>query len=107
MNENPIQKVNYNALGALTKPLSLRGIPPWVIYFTALMGLFYILNPTAGLIEFIPDNIPLIGNMDEGAAFMLLWYGLVEFFEGRKFRQAYPEDNAPDDLTDDPNIIDV
>jgi len=38
------------------------------------------------VLELIPDNLPLAGNLDEGAAFTLLWYGLVEFFEGRKFR---------------------
>ncbi len=36
-----------------------------------LMGLvciIYLLNPGAGFIELIPDNIPIIGNLDEGAA---------------------------------------
>ena len=28
----------------------------------------YLINPTAGFIEFIPDNIPIIGNLDEAAA---------------------------------------
>lgn len=28
----------------------------------------YLLNPTAGVLEFIPDNLPLIGNLDEAAA---------------------------------------
>ena len=32
----------------------------------------YILNPTAGLIELIPDNIPVIGNLDEAALMALL-----------------------------------
>ncbi len=30
--------------------------------------LIYLLNPTAGLLELIPDNIPGIGNLDEGLA---------------------------------------
>lgn len=30
--------------------------------------LLYLLNPTAGFLEFIPDNIPVIGNLDEAAA---------------------------------------
>jgi len=74
-------------LGFLLKPLSLRGIPPWVVYLASTVGLAYILNPTAGFIEFIPDNLPFVGNLDEGVAFTLLWYGLVEFFEGRKYRK--------------------
>lgn len=28
----------------------------------------YLINPTAGLLELIPDNIPIIGNLDEAAA---------------------------------------
>lgn len=76
-----------NQLGFFLKPLSLRGIPPWLVYLASVVGMAYILNPTAGLIEFIPDNLPFVGNLDEGVAFTLLWYGLVEFFEGRKYRQ--------------------
>ncbi|MEM7133045.1 MAG: DUF1232 domain-containing protein [Chloroflexota bacterium] len=30
--------------------------------------LIYLINPTAGIIELIPDNIPFIGNLDEAAA---------------------------------------
>ncbi len=37
-----------------------------------ILGLIYILNPTAGIIELIPDNIPFIGNLDEGAAVLLI-----------------------------------
>jgi len=37
-------------------------------------SVLYIINPTAGLLEFIPDNMPLVGNLDEaGATAMLLW----------------------------------
>jgi len=41
----------------------------------ALLGalaLLYLLNPTAGVFELIPDNIPLIGNLDEAGAMTLL-----------------------------------
>jgi uncharacterized membrane protein YkvA (DUF1232 family) len=75
-------------LGALTTPLSLRGVPVWAIYILAALGLVYILNPGAGFIELIPDNLPIVGNLDEGAAFLLIWYALVEFFEGRKYRES-------------------
>jgi len=36
------------------------------------LGLIYILNPTAGFIELLPDNIPFIGNLDEAAAVVLV-----------------------------------
>lgn len=37
-----------------------------------LLSVLYILNPTAGLFELIPDNLPFIGNLDEAAAVALL-----------------------------------
>jgi uncharacterized membrane protein YkvA (DUF1232 family) len=37
-----------------------------------LLGLLYLLNPGAGIFELIPDNIPLIGNLDEAAAVLLI-----------------------------------
>lgn len=41
----------------------------------ALAGIIcviYLLNPDAGVLELIPDNIPIIGNLDEVAATILL-----------------------------------
>jgi hypothetical protein len=67
-----------------TTPLSLRGWPIWLVYTLAVLGVIYILNPTLGIFEFIPDNIPLVGNLDEGAAFLLIWFGLVEYLQGKK-----------------------
>lgn len=32
----------------------------------------YLINPTAGFLEFIPDNIPFLGNLDEAGAMLLL-----------------------------------
>jgi uncharacterized membrane protein YkvA (DUF1232 family) len=42
------------------------------VFLLGLFALIYLLNPTAGLFELIPDNIPLIGNLDEAAAVTLL-----------------------------------
>ena len=70
--------------GPLTTPPSWRGIPRWLTYLAAITGIIYILNPGAGIFELIPDNIPLVGNLDEGVAFLLMWYGVLEFFEGRR-----------------------
>lgn len=39
---------------------------------TALLSALYIINPGFGVFEFIPDNIPLIGNLDEATATGLL-----------------------------------
>ena len=37
-----------------------------------LVGLVYLLNPGAGIIELLPDNAPIIGNLDEAAATLLV-----------------------------------
>lgn len=84
-NQENQKEGSTDKLGVLTTPLSLRGVPVWAVYILAALGLVYILNPGAGVIEFIPDNLPIVGNLDEGAAFLLIWYALVELFEGRKY----------------------
>jgi hypothetical protein len=33
-----------------------------------LVCLIYLINPTAGILELIPDNLPILGNLDEGLA---------------------------------------
>ena len=73
-----------NKLSVFNTPPSYRGIPHWITYLTAFLGFIYILNPTAGIFEIIPDNLPIVGNLDEGVAFLLIWYGLMEFFQGRE-----------------------
>ena len=67
----------------LIEPLSSKGWPRWLVFSMAILGLIYILNPTFGIFEFIPDNLPFVGNLDEGVAFMLILAGLVEFFDGK------------------------
>ena len=41
-----------------------------------LLSGLYILNPTIGIFEFIPDNIPFVGNLDQAAATAILIWGL-------------------------------
>lgn len=36
------------------------------------IGALYLLNPGAGLFEFIPDAFPVVGNLDEAAAALLV-----------------------------------
>ena len=40
------------------------------------LGLLYLVYPSAGLLELIPDILPVVGNLDEAAATGLLLYGL-------------------------------
>jgi len=59
-------------------------------FFVALIAVFsalYLLNPTAGFVELIPDNIPFFGNLDEATAMAVLvacmryfGYDITRFF---------------------------
>lgn len=64
-----------------------KKMPVWLIYLLTLIGFVYLLNPTAGLVELIPDNLPIVGNLDEGAAALLVWQGLNEILNSRKKRK--------------------
>jgi uncharacterized membrane protein YkvA (DUF1232 family) len=48
----------------------------WILAF--LVSFFYLINPGWGVFEFIPDNIPLIGNIDETVATLILLRSLIE-----------------------------
>ena len=42
-----------------------------VVIILGILSMLYILNPGAGIFEFIPDNIPFLGNLDEATAVMV------------------------------------
>jgi hypothetical protein len=50
-----------------------------MIAFAGILAFIYLLNPTFGVFEFVPDNIPFIGNLDEATAMMVL-LGSLRFF---------------------------
>ena len=50
-----------------------------VIIFIGIFSALYLLNPSAGIFEILPDNIPLIGNLDEATATTLLIAALGYF----------------------------
>jgi uncharacterized membrane protein YkvA (DUF1232 family) len=62
-------------------------LPNWLLYLVSIVGFIYLLNPTFGVIELIPDNIPIVGNLDEGAAAILVWQGISRIIENRKARK--------------------
>lgn len=72
-----------NFVRNLATPLSKKGWPRWLVFIFAIIGIVYLLNPTFGF-DFLPDNLPIVGNLDEGMAAMLVLWGLVEIFEGGK-----------------------
>lgn len=51
----------------------------FLVVMAGVIGILYIMNPTAGILELIPDIIPFIGNLDEAAA-MFLIYSAAEYF---------------------------
>lgn len=75
---------NESARSAFFRPLSSRGVPRWLVFALAVFGLIYVLNPTMGVFEIIPDFLPIIGNLDEGFAYMLVLFGIIELVEGIK-----------------------
>jgi len=50
-------------------PFALRTV---AVLAVGAIATLYLLNPTFGVFELIPDNTPLIGNLDEAAAAALL-----------------------------------
>jgi hypothetical protein len=53
----------------------------WWQLLLIIVGLVYISNITAGIFELIPDNIPLVGNLDEGLAGALVAIGVRYMFK--------------------------
>jgi hypothetical protein len=68
----------------------------FVVFCLGLAAFIYLLNPGAGLFEVLPDNLPLIGNLDEAAAMALLAACL------RHFGIRLPGFSSKNDLSDKP-----
>lgn len=49
------------------------------MFAVGLLSLIYLANPTAGFIEFLPDNLPGVGNIDEALVAFLLLNSLAYF----------------------------
>lgn len=66
-----------------------------VAVLVAIFCVVYLLNPTAGIFELIPDSLPLIGNVDEGLI-MLLFLACLKYLGidvplGKSARNAPPK----------------
>ena len=67
-------------LGQAGRAGNARLLPRLLLPLAGALALLYLANPTLGFFELLPDNLPLVGNLDEGAAVLLLtnvlaWYG--------------------------------
>lgn len=73
-----------------------------VVGAVGIFSVIYLLNPTMGAIELIPDGFPVIGNLDEAAAAALLISCLAYFgidfggLFGRKEKKKDEEDDFID-----------
>lgn len=55
-----------------------------------LLGVVYLVNPTAGVVELIPDVLPFVGNLDEATATGLVIWGL-SYYGIDIFRAQQPD----------------
>lgn len=53
-----------------------------LVILASVLSAFYLINPGAGIFELLPDNIPFLGNVDEGLAAYVLYSG-IEYLRGR------------------------
>ena len=72
-----------------------KATPLPVLILSILFSVVYIINPTFGVFEFIPDNWPLIGNLDEAGATALLIWAINEWRKKRDGRIVPPRDVTP------------
>jgi hypothetical protein len=50
-----------------------------MVLLFGILAVIYLLNPGAGIFEILPDNLPIVGNLDEAAAAGILIYCLKYF----------------------------
>ena len=73
-----------------------------LVLISGILSALYLLNFTFGVVEIIPDNVPIFGNLDEAAATALLlnclaYFGLdFSHFLKRKGGAAKPEPKTHD-----------
>ena len=84
---------------AISEPLSQHGVPKWLVYVLSIFGGVYILNPTMGIFEFIPDILPIVGNIDESLAVMLVLAGIVEAVEGKKQSRSHKQNQTENQIS--------
>lgn len=67
---------------------------PLLVTFAGLLAFLYLLNPSFGVFEFLPDHIPLLGNLDEATATMVLLGALR--YHGWDFTRMFTRYRAVD-----------
>lgn len=65
-----------------------------LVALAGVLAFLYLMNPTFGVFELLPDNIPLVGNIDEATATMVL-LGALRYF-GLDFTRLFVKQKALD-----------
>lgn len=64
-------------VGTTTDPAATPDSPKWLTSAViAVLCALYLIYPSMGVFELIPDNLPFVGNLDEAAATTGLWISL-------------------------------
>ena len=71
------------AAQALDNPSCLGRLAALVV---AGLGMLYLLNPTFGVFELIPDNTPIFGNLDEAGATTAVIFALRTLFRRKRLK---------------------
>jgi hypothetical protein len=61
------------------EPVQLQR-PGWartLAWTTIILGSVYLINPTAGIFELLPDNLPGVGNLDEAAVLFIMYSAML------------------------------
>lgn len=74
----------------------MQAIKSFFVFLVGVISGLYLLNGGAGIFEFIPDNMPLLGNLDEATATVLLLNSLAYFgFDLRHLRsKSQPQESG-------------
>lgn len=77
-----------------------------LVLASGVVSALYLLNFTFGVAEFIPDNVPIFGNLDEAAATALLINCLAYFGVnvGHLFRRKDGESTKSEPKTHDIDV---
>lgn len=80
----------------------MKMIRDLLVLCSGIISALYLLNISLGVVEFIPDNLPILGNLDEAAATALLinclaYFGVdIGHFLRRKGTEGKPEPKTHD-----------
>lgn len=70
----------------------------FLVFIIGFISAAYLINPTAGVFELIPDAFPIIGNLDEAGAALLLLNAL-DYFGVNATNLFRKEKTIPNDKT--------